>query len=216
MKSFEPEDSLNQYIEDHFTPADPVLSELYRYTHLNAVSPRMVAGPMQGRFLEMISCMLRPEKILEIGTYTGYSAICLARGLKESGTLTTIEINDELQEVSRSFFEKAGLTDKIKLINGNALHIIPELDDVFDLIYIDGEKDQYPDFYNVTIKKLKPGGFILADNVLWDGKVIKSKPEPDKKTLGILSFNKIVQEDPRVENLLLPLRDGLMIIRRIY
>lgn len=216
MKLFEPEDTLNQYIEDHFTPADPVLSELYRYTYLNAVNPRMVAGPMQGRFLEMISRMLRPEKILEIGTYTGYSAICLARGLKENGKLTTIEINDELQEVSRRFFEKAGLTNKIKLINGDALHIIPELNDVFDLVYIDGEKDQYPDFYNVTIKKLKPGGFILADNVLWDGKVIKSKLEHDKKTLGILGFNKIVQEDPRVENFLLPLRDGLMIIRKIY
>ncbi len=216
MKLFETDNSITQYIEDHSSPVDPLLSELFRYTFLNVVNPQMIAGHMQGKFLELISCMIKPEKILEIGTFTGYSAICLTRGLKEYGTLTTIEINDELIKVSMDFFKKAGIDDKVKLINGNALEIIPELDDIFDLVYIDGEKEQYPDFYRLTIEKLKPGGFIVADNVLWDGKVVKDASVNDKKTRGIISFNKIVRDDPRVENILLPLRDGLMIVRKIY
>ena len=214
MELFDPENLLVAYIEEHSTPQDDVLAELYRYTFLNAVNPRMIAGPIQGRFLEMISYMIRPMRILEIGTYTGYSAICLARGLKPDGKLTTIEINDELREISLSFFEKAGLSDKIELINGDARKILPGLNDPFDVIYIDGEKDQYPDYYPMAKKLLNTGGYMLADNVLWDGKVIDQKAGKDKSTQGILIFNKMVKEDPEVENLLLPLMDGVMIVSK--
>ena len=214
MELFDPENLLIAYIEEHSTPQDEVLAELYRYTFLNAVNPRMIAGPIQGKFLGMISRMIQPLRILEIGTYTGYSAICLARGLKAGGTLTTIEINDELRELSLSFFRKAGVADKIELINGDARDILPGLNDLFDLIYLDGEKDQYPDYYPLAKKLLKAGGYILADNVLWDGKVIENNTAPDKSTKGILNINKMVQEDTEVENLLLPLMDGLMIVRK--
>lgn len=215
MELFDPDNLLIAYIEEHSTPQDEVLAELYRYTFLNAVNPRMIAGPVQGRFLGMISRMIQPLQILEIGTYTGYSAICLARGLKPGGRLITIEINDELRDVSLSFFEKAGLSDKIELINGDAREILPGLNDPFDLIYIDGEKDQYPDYYPLAKKLLKTGGYMLADNVLWGGKVIDQPTAPDKSTKCILYFNKIIQEDTEVENLLLPFMDGIMIIRKI-
>jgi caffeoyl-CoA O-methyltransferase len=216
MELFDPDNNLKQYIESHCFPNDPVLTELFRYTYLNAVNPRMVAGPVQGKFLEMVSKMIRPEKILEIGTFTGYSAICLARGLSDTGKLTTIEVNDELREAALVFFEKAGLKEKIELINGNALDIIPDLPDMFNLIYIDGDKEHYPDYYRLAYEKLLPGGFMLADNVLWDGKVISESRNPDKATRGILEFNTLVQDDVRVENLLMPFRDGLMLVRKKF
>lgn len=206
---------LQEYIEDHYYPDDPVLSELYRLTWLNAVNPGMIAGPVQGRFLEFISRMINPERILEIGTFTGYSAICLARGLQENGILTTIEINDELRKTSLEFFSKAGVAEKINLINGNALDIIPQLNDTYDLIYLDAEKEHYTDFYRLTIGKLKPGGFLLADNALWDGKVVDNKNSHDKSTRGITAFNKMVHEDKSVENFILPFRDGIMMVRKI-
>jgi len=212
MELFDPENIFGEYIEDHSTPQDEILEELYRYTYLNAVNPRMTAGPVQGKFLEMISRMIRPEKILEIGTYTGYSAICLARGLKPGGKLVTIEKNDELKEISLHFFEKAGLSDKIELINGDAEVIIPGLQDTFNLVYLDSDKEQYPVLYPMIKKLLKENGYLIADNVLWDGKVIENKANTDKSTRGILHFNQMVQDDPEVENLLLPFRDGVMMI----
>ncbi len=215
MELFDTENLLNQYIEEHSTHQDEILEELYRYTYLNMVNPRMIAGPILGKFLEMISCMTRPEKILEIGTYTGYSAICLAKGLKPGGKLITIEINDELREISLLYFKKAGLADKIELRNGDAIKILPLINESFDLVYIDGDKEQYPYFYTLVKKLLKKGGFMLADNVLWNGKIIKANKNPDKSTKGILEFNKMVQDDTEVENVLLPFRDGLMMIKKI-
>lgn len=214
MELFDPENILNPYIESHCYPDDPVLSELYRHTYLNAVNPRMIAGPVQGKFLEMISRMIQPTRILEIGTYTGYSAICLAKGLTEHGMLTTIEVNDESKLTCLNFFKKAGLDNKITLLTGDALQIIPELTGEFDLIYIDGEKEQYPEYFNLGLEKLKPSGFMLADNVLWDGKVVTETRNPDKSTKGILLFNSMVQNDARVENVLIPFSDGMMLIRK--
>lgn len=215
MELFDPDNLLSQYIENHSTPQDEVLEELYRYTYLNEVNPRMTAGPIQGKFLEMISRMLQPEKILEIGTFTGYSAICLARGLKPGGRLTTIEINDELREICMLYFKKAALEGRIELINGDAIQILENLNDKFDLIYVDGDKEQYPLLYPMLKKVLKTEGFLLADNVLWNGKIISDNKNPDKATKSILEFNRMVQNDPEVENVLLPFRDGLMMIRKI-
>jgi caffeoyl-CoA O-methyltransferase len=167
-----------------------------------------------GSFLSLFSKMLSPGRILEIGTYTGYSAICLARGLREGGTLTTIEVNDELRDTSLKFFRKAGLEEQIELINGDALELIPSLNDCFDLVFIDAHKDDYPAYYELVIEKVASGGYILADNVLWGGKVLES-PVTDATTRIIDRFNELVTSDPRVENLLLPIRDGVMLIKKL-
>jgi len=203
------------YIETHSTQEDPILAALNRFTHLKVVHPRMLSGQVQGKFLEFISRMIQPAYILEIGTYTGYSAICLARGLKPGGKLITIEINDELSSVSGKFFEEAGLSDKISLINGDALAIIPKMEPGFDLVFIDGEKEQYSAYFELIFPKLRTGGFILADNTLWDGKVAFEKEFNDTASVALRDFNKSVQDNPKVENLILPLRDGLSIIRKI-
>jgi caffeoyl-CoA O-methyltransferase len=160
-------DNLEKYLLDHSSPEDPVLEDLYRQTHVRFVNPNMVSGHLQGRLLEMISKMIQPENILEIGTFTGYSAICLAKGLRPGGKLITIELNDELTAFARSYFEKAGLSSSIEQRTGNALDIIPQLDILFDLVFIDADKREYIDYYRVLLDKVKPGGFILADNVLW-------------------------------------------------
>lgn len=204
-----------QYSESFSTPEDEVLQEMRRYAWLKTVHPRMISGPLLGRFLEFLSRMIRPFRILEIGTFTGYSAICLARGLKEGGKLTTIEINDELRDASLGFFRKAGLHDRIELINGDALKIIPELDDTFDLIFIDGEKEDYPACYPLAMDKLGKNGFILVDNVLWEGKVLEPDLAADPATRAIIRFNELVRKDPSSENVLLPFRDGLMMIRKL-
>jgi predicted O-methyltransferase YrrM len=202
------------YIEASSTPEDAVLAALNRYTHLKVVHPRMLSGQVQGKFLEFISCMIQPFHILEIGTYTGYSAICLARGLKAGGKLISIEVNDELAVVSEKFFAEAGLSDKIQLINGDAVKIIPELDVVFDLVFIDAEKEQYSAYFDLVYPKVKTGGFIIADNTLWDGKVVFEKEHTDSASIALRNFNKNIQENPKVENLILPLRDGISIIRK--
>ena len=165
---------LEKYILDHSTPEDSVLEDLYRQTYIRFVNPNMVSGSQQGKFLEFISMMIRPVNILEIGTFTGYSAICLAKGLKPGGNLITIELNDELTEFAHDYFCLAGAESKITQLTGNALNIIPGLDYNFDLVFIDGDKREYTDYYNLIIDKVKPGGFILADNVLWGGKVIET------------------------------------------
>lgn len=205
---------LEKYIIDHTTGEDPVLAELNRRTHLDMVYPQMLAGKMQGRLLEMISLMIGPENILEIGTFTGYSAICLARGLKDNGCLYTIEMNDELLSYASEFFKKAGLPDKIKQLQGDAREIIPGLDVIFDLVYIDAEKDDYIEYYNLVIDKVRSGGIILADNVLWDEKVLEDPSKTDPTTRAIIEFNDLVCNDKRVVNLILPIRDGIMLIHK--
>jgi caffeoyl-CoA O-methyltransferase len=204
---------LEQYIQNNTSPEDPVLEDLYRQTHIRFINPNMVTGHLQGKFLKMISLMIRPAYILEIGTYTGYSAICLTKGLKPEGRLLTIEINDELKSFSHSYFCKAGVDTKIEQLTGNALDIIPDLDIMFDMVFIDGDKREYCDYYRLIIDKVKPGGFILADNVLWGGKVLEMS-RSDPQTSGILKFNEMIKNDNTIEKIILPLRDGLTIIHK--
>lgn len=214
MELFNDAETLDRYLGEHSSGEDPLLAELSRHTYLKEVHPRMLSGHILGSFLTMFSKMLSPQQILEIGTYTGYSAICLARGLKKGGRLMTIEVNDELRKTAELFFEKAGLLSKIKLINGDALDAIPTLKGPFDLVFIDAHKDDYINYYNLIIDKVPSGGYILADNVLWGGKVMDKKGY-DATTRNIHLFNQIITEDSRVENLLLPIRDGIMVIKKI-
>ncbi len=205
---------LQDYIEARSTPEDAVLAALTRYTHLKVVHPRMLSGQVQGKFLEFISRMMSPDRILEIGTYTGYSAICLARGLKPGGKLITLEINDEFEPVSSRFIREAGMDGCITRLTGNALEIIPGLDEVFDLVFIDGEKEQYSEYYEAVLPKLRPGGFILADNTLWDGKVLPGAGQPDPATRALREFNDRLAADSRTEKIIISLRDGLTLIRK--
>ena len=205
---------LEEYIEAHATAPDAVLQELYRHTYLHEMNPRMMTGPVQGKFLQFLCQMLKPQRVLEIGTYTGYAAICIARGLPEGGKLVTIEANREYKDTLRYYFDKAQLTEKIELIFGDAKVMIPALNETFDLIFIDADKISYPTYYNLVMEKVRPGGFILADNVLWDGKILNAQTK-EHDTQALITFNNMVQDDPRVENVLLPIRDGLMMIRVI-
>jgi caffeoyl-CoA O-methyltransferase len=204
---------LEQYLLDHTTPEDQVLEDLYRETHIRFVNPNMASGHLQGKFLEFISRMIRPANILEIGTFTGYSAICLSKGLMPGGKLITIERDDELISFSRSYFRRAGSDSKITQITGNALEVIPQLDLIFDLVFIDGDKKEYSEYFRAVIDKVAPGGFIIADNVLWGGKVLE-KESYDQQTRGIIEFNEMMLKEKNVENLILPVRDGLMLIRK--
>jgi caffeoyl-CoA O-methyltransferase len=206
---------IKQYIEKHTTPEDDTLMELVRETHVKVLYPQMLSGHLQGKFLEFISRMLHPEYILEIGTFTCYSAICLAKGLHNKGKLITIEKNDELTFFPVKYFKKAGISDKVELIIGDALDIIPTLKYEFDLVFIDAEKKDYIKYYNQVIAKVKPGGYILADNALWYGRVIEDPKNFDKETQGIVEFNQLINEDSRVENIILPIRDGIMLIRKL-
>lgn len=214
MALFNDSEILDRYLLEHSSEEDPVLKELARHTYLNEVHPRMLSGHVLGSFLSLFSHLSAPGRILEIGTYTGYSAICLARGLKEGGNLTTIEINDELRDTAIAFFNKAGMEKQIELINGDALEVIPSLKGSFDLVFIDAQKDHYPDYYKLVIDKVAKGGYILADNALWGGKVLDT-PLKDDTTRIIHRFNKMISHDKRVQNLLLPLRDGLMVIKKL-
>jgi predicted O-methyltransferase YrrM len=207
-------DKLENYITDHTSAEQEVLRELNRETHVKVLFPRMMSGHLQGKFLQMVSWMIRPGRVLEIGTYTGYSAICLAGGLKDQGVVHTIEINPELEDIILKYVVKAGLSDKIQLHIGDAIDIIPDLDETFDLVFIDADKENYLNYYHLVFDKVREGGFILADNALWDGKVVEEKKRYDKETEGIIKFNDFVQNDDRVENVLLPVRDGIMIIRK--
>ncbi len=208
-------DQLEQYILNITEPEDTVLQELNRYTHLKIMHPRMLSGHLQGQILQMLCKMIQPTKILEIGTYTGYSAICLARGLNEAGILHTIEINDELSEIPLKFIKKSGLENKIKLHIGDAKTIIPSFTDTFDLVFIDGEKSEYLAYYHLVFEKVKQGGYIFADNVLWSGKVLEEERTNDYFTKGIKEFNAFVKTDSRVEKHILPIRDGLMILKKL-
>jgi caffeoyl-CoA O-methyltransferase len=204
-----------KYITDHCTAEDQVLAQLNRQTHIRMLNSRMISGHLQGKFLEMISYMIRPVHILEIGTFTGYSAICMARGLAENGMLYTIDINDEIRDFTLDHIRKAGMEERITLHTGNAIDVIPALDGPFDLVFIDGEKSEYIQYYELVLPKVRQGGFIIADNVLWDDKVYRQEYKNDEYTRHIDLFNKTVAGDPRTENIIIPLRDGLMLIRKI-
>lgn len=206
--------NIEQYILDHSDAEDPVLAELNRETNLKILRPRMLSGHLQGKILEMISKMIQPERILELGTYTGYSAICLAKGLKPDGLLYTIEINDELEDFIRKYIQRAELDNKVKLHFGDARQIIPEINQQFDLVFIDADKREYLEYYHMVLNYVKPGGFILADNVLWSGKVVELDQPDDEYTKGIFDFNRYIKNDDRVEKVILPLRDGLTLIRK--
>ena len=205
-------DKINQYCEAHTTAQNDVLQHLVRETHLKTLSPRMLSGHLQGRFLSFISHLMKPQRILEIGTFTGYAALCLAEGLSNEGILYTIEGNDELEPILKKYIEKSGYDYKIRSIMGDALKVIPNLSEIFDLVFIDAGKKDYPIYYDLCIDKLRSGGVIIADNVLWSGKVLEEKKDIDTQILD--DFNKRVYKDTRVECLLLPLRDGLMIVRK--
>lgn len=206
--------AIEEYLEQHTTPMDEVLHELYRETHLHAMNPRMASGPVQGRFLQFLCQLMQPKKVLEIGTFTGFATICMARGMASDGLLTTIEANEEYEGVIRKYLAKAAVADRVRLIIGDAKEVIPTLEGGFDLVFIDADKISYPSYYDLVIEKLNPGGVILADNVLWEGKVLNVGTK-ERDTKAIQAFNDKVQNDPRVENVLLPLRDGLMMVRKL-
>ena len=204
---------IEQYAEAHTSPESPLLEQIRRDTYLEVLQPRMLSGHLQGRLLSMLSKMICPNSILEIGTYTGYSALCLAEGLADDGVLITIDKNIELIDRVNAYFSESEFASKIKMIQGNALSILPKLEQKWDLIFIDADKENYQKYYDMTFPNLNSGGYIIADNVLWSGKVI-DPDENDADTLALKSFNKALIDDSRVEVLLLPLRDGLTVLRK--
>lgn len=209
-------EKIQAYCDAHTTAENDLLRELNRDTHANVLQPRMLSGHFQGRLLSMISKMIQPKMILEIGTYTGYSALCLAEGLTEGGKLITIDVNPEREDMVNNYIDSAGLKNKVQHIIGDAYNIILSLSGTFDLVFIDADKPSYPKYYELILNKLKPGGYILIDNVLWSGKVVNENDiEKDKDTQILNSLNKIIANDPRVENILLPIRDGLMLVRKL-
>lgn len=206
--------SIDDYILRHIDEEGDYLKALYRDTHVKLLRPRMASGHLQGRMLKMFVQMIRPRQILEIGTYSGYSALCLAEGLEEGGLLHTFEINDEQEDFTRPWLEGSAYADKIKFYIGDALERIPELGITFDLAFVDGDKRKYMEYYEMTLAHLSSGGYIIADNTLWDGHVLEQPHPTDHQTIGIKMFNDFVAQDARVEKVILPLRDGLTIIRK--
>jgi predicted O-methyltransferase YrrM len=211
MNFLDPE--IEQYAEAHTTPESSLLAQITRDTYLEVLQPRMLSGHLQGRVLSMLSKMIRPNAILEIGTYTGYSALCLAEGLSAHGTLLTIDKNIELYDRANAYFSESEFAPKIQMLKGNALTIVPDLKQKWDLIFIDADKENYQNYYDLTLPNLNRGGFIIADNVLWSGKVIDAN-ENDVDTTALRSFNTSLIEDNRVEVLMLPVRDGLTVVRK--
>ena len=211
MNFLDPE--IEQYAEAHTTPESSLLAQITRDTYLEVLQPRMLSGHLQGRVLSMLSKMIRPNAILEIGTYTGYSALCLAEGLSAHGTLLTIDKNIELYDRANAYFSESEFASKIRMLKGNALAVVPDLKQKWDLIFIDADKENYQKYYDLTLPNLNKGGFIIADNVLWSGKVIDAN-ENDVDTIALRSFNTSLIEDSRVEVLMLPVRDGLTVVRK--
>lgn len=205
---------ITAYADAHTSPESELLHRLNRNTRAHIMAPRMLSGHVQGRFLSMISWMIRPRYVLEIGTYTGYSALCLAEGLADDGKLITIDQNEELEDFARSYWQQSPLNEAIDFRIGNATDILPTLTQTFDLVFIDADKRNLSLYFDMVIEKLRPGGFILADNVLWSGKVVESIKSSDLDTLAVMAFNQKVHDDPRVENVLLPIRDGIMMLRK--
>jgi len=208
-------EEIEEYSAAHTEDENALLKSLNRETHAHVLSPRMLSGHMQGRFLSMISRMIRPDRILEIGTYTGYSGICLCEGLNPGGKLITIDVNEELESFTRRYFDQTPYKDQIDYRIGNALDIIPTLTDTFDIVFIDADKINYSAYFNLCLDKTRTGGFLIADNVLWSGKVVQQLKKIDKDTQALVDFNRMVHEDPRVSNMLLPIRDGLMILQKL-
>ena len=208
------DEKINVYSELHSSAESEILKNLNRETHANVLMPRMLSGHLQGRMLSMISCMIQPECILEIGTYTGYSALCLAEGLKKNGVIHTIDINDELTPMVKKYVKLSGLESKFRILTGNALDLIPKLDGPFDLVFIDADKINYSNYFDLIFEKVREGGIILADNVLWSGKILSSTDQMDKDTLALHQFNDRILNDSRLEKVLLPIRDGVMVIRK--
>ncbi len=203
--------SLDDYILSHITPEDEYLHRLYRATQTQLLRPRMASGHLQGLLLRMLTRLIRPESVLEIGTYSGYSALCMAAGMEAGGRVLTFEINDEQEDFTRPWLERAPYAAKVEMLIGNVLDILPSRPDTFDLAFVDGDKRQYPAYYELVKQRLRPGGYIIADNTLWDGHVVEEGYQ-DAQTKGIRAFNDLVAADPDVEQIILPLRDGLTII----
>ena len=210
---FLPED-INEYSEKYSQAESEVLAELNRETWSKVLQPRMLSGHLQGRVLSMLSKMIQPKRILEIGTYTGYAALCMAEGLSEEGKLFTIDKNEELTDMVNRYVEKANFKNQIEVLVGNALDVIPTLEEKWDLVFIDADKSNYSNYYDLLIDQMPSGSYLIADNVLWSGKVTQNYDELDAETQALIDFSKKVHEDERVENVLFPIRDGLMLIRK--
>lgn len=204
---------LDDYIVEHSQKEPSLLKELTRETYQKILQPRMLSGHYQGRVLSMISKLVSPKNILEIGTYTGYSALCLAEGMQKNGSLHTIDVNEELVDFQRKYFDKSAYGKSIHQHLGSAIDIIPKLNIKFDLVFIDADKPNYINYFNLIINKMNPGGIILSDNVLWSGKIIEKINLKDESTKVLLEYNKLLNEDPRIETVLLPIRDGLTVSR---
>ena len=208
-------DKLEQYILDNTSEEEALMHQLERETYLRVINPRMISGHLQGKLLEMLVRMMRPKRVLEIGTFTGYSALSIARGLEEGAILDTIEVDDELEDIAASYFDKSGYGSRIRQHIGSALDVVPRLGEVYDMVFIDGDKREYPAYYNMLMDKglVHSGSIMLADNILWYGKVVQPVAHNDRHTEALIEFNRMVVEDDRVESVILPLRDGINIIR---
>ena len=209
------EDPINAYIVQHIDPEDDYLYRLYRATNIHTIHGRMASGHIQGRLLKMLVTMIRPRNILEVGTFSGYSAICMAEGLTGDGKVYTFEINDEMEDFTRPWIEQSHVSERIVFAIGDANMLVPKLGITFDMAFIDGDKRTYIETYEMTMSVLRRGGYIVADNTLWDGHVVDSAYDHDQQTLGIRAFNDHVMADKRVEKVILPLRDGLSLIRKV-
>lgn len=207
-------EEIQKYVEQHTDAETDLLTKINRETHQKVMIPRMLSGHLQGRVLSMLCHMIKPKLILEIGTYTGYSAICMSEGLAENGKLITIDKNEEIEDMVRNFFKNADLTGTIDYRIGDAMELVPQVEGNIDMVFIDADKKNYLNYYNLVIDKVRPGGFIVADNVLWSGKVLKTEGKTDEDTQAIVDFNRSVHVDQRVENVLFPIRDGLMVLRK--
>ena len=205
---------LDDYVCAHTENEPALLADLNRRTHVSILQPRMLSGHYQGRLLSMLAYMIQPKRVLEIGTYTGYSALCFAEGLQEGGKVTTVDVNEELEDFVQSYIEKANCADKVEYIVGDAMEVVAKMDEQFDLVFIDADKKNYCNYYELVFDKVKPGGYIIADNVLWSGKVLEDYDSLDRETKILMDYNKMVHEDERVQEILLPIRDGLMIARK--
>ena len=208
------QETLDEYILSHISPEDDYLYRLYRATQIKLLRPRMASGHLQGQLLRMLCQMIAPQRVLEIGTYSGYSALSMASGMQPGSEIVTFEINDEQEDFTRPWLENSPYADKIKFYIGDALELLPAMDLTFDLAFVDGDKRKYVEYYEQVLKMLSPGGYIIADNTLWDGHVLEEPHHTDLQTIGIKKFNDLVASDERVEKVILPLRDGLTIIRK--
>jgi predicted O-methyltransferase YrrM len=206
--------SADQYANSYSGNEDDILYKIWRESNLRTFYPNMVSGKVQGKFLQMLMYMLQPKNVLEIGTFTGYSAVAMALAMPENGKLITIDNNEEIESMAKGFFKEAGLENKIIMLMGDATEIVPGLKKQFDLVFIDADKEQYIDYYNAVLPKVRKGGFMLADNVLWGGKVMEKLTKTDKETKGIQEFNNMVNNDTRVEKVMLTIRDGIYLIRK--